>query len=146
MGLHDLAKGPEGDPVAIGQAAALAPGEAGRAGLGMRDELRDNSALADTRLADHGDELDRARCDTLVEQALEEPQVDLPADVGAAARPGEIDAKAATRCRRAKDANRLGLALERRGRQLLVLEDRFRCGVGGNPDRDAELRGDRLDP
>ena len=45
-----------------------------------------------------------------------------------------------------EDANRLGLALERRRLQLFVVEDRRRRVMGGETDRDPHLRGRRLQP
>ena len=70
LGLDDLAQRPERHPIAIRQAATLAPGELRRPSLGMSEEFGDDPALSDPWLPDHGDELDRARSDALVKEAL----------------------------------------------------------------------------
>src|SRR5205814_1880399 len=82
----------------------------------------------------------------LVEEALEEPEVDLPADIGAAASSSQIDAEAGAGAGRLEAANRFGLALEHGGRQFVVPEDRLCRVVGCKSDRDPALRGNRLDP
>ena len=53
LGLDDLAQGPEGDPVAIGQAAALAPGDQLRPVVQEGRQLSDQAALADAGGAGH---------------------------------------------------------------------------------------------
>ena len=80
VGLDDLAERPEGDPLAVRQAPALPPGDELGPGVDVGAELGDDPALAEPGLADDRDELDRVGGDGLVEDALQERQVDLPAD------------------------------------------------------------------
>ena len=80
--LQDLPERPEGDPLPVGETASLPPGRELGAGVDVGEELGHEAALAEARLPDHGHELDRARGDRLVEDALEQRQVDLPADEG----------------------------------------------------------------
>ena len=58
--LDHLAERPEGDAVAVGQAAALPPGDQVRRALDRLEELEHEPALADPRHADERDELRRA--------------------------------------------------------------------------------------
>ncbi len=78
--LQDLPERPEGDPLPVGQAAALPPGRELGAGVDVGEELGDDPALAEPRLTDDRHELDRARRDRLVEDPLEQREVDLAAD------------------------------------------------------------------
>ena len=84
------------------------------------------------------------RSDGLVEDPLEQREIDLPTDEWGVVCPGEVGAEAGPGGLRVEDANRFGLALEGGRLELGVVEDRSRGLVGGEPDRDAHLRGDRL--
>jgi hypothetical protein len=84
--------------------------------------------------------------DALLEETAQEGEVDLAADERAAMIPGDVDPEAGPRGRRMEDPDRLGLALERRRRQLVVGEDTLRRLVCGEPHRDAHLGRHRLDP
>ncbi len=57
MGLEDLTEGPERDPIAIWQAAALTPGHEVRPAVEVGAQLGDDPALAQARLADDRDQL-----------------------------------------------------------------------------------------
>jgi hypothetical protein len=61
LGLDDLAEGPEGDPFAVRQAAALAPPDQPRPLIDVVEKLGAETALADPRLADQRDQLARDR-------------------------------------------------------------------------------------
>jgi hypothetical protein len=111
LGLHDLAQRPECDSIAVREAAALAPGQGGRVGLSVGEKLGDDPTLADAGLADDGDQLNGARCDALVKEALEQTQVDLSTDVRAAIGPNQIDPKMGTGRPSVEDPDRFGLAL-----------------------------------
>ena len=78
--LDDLAERPEGDPLAVGQAAALPPAAELRLRLDVGEQLGDEPALAHARLADDRDQLHR----TLLRSPLESPDqkrlLELPAD------------------------------------------------------------------
>ncbi len=145
LGLHDLAERPERNAVTVWQAATLAPRQTGLAGLRVGEELGDDPGLPDARLADDGHELNRVRGHALVEQALEQGQVDLAADVGTVVGPGEVDAEAGARGGRLEDPNGLGLAFQDRRRELQVLEDGLRCRVCCEANRHAHLGSHRLD-
>ena len=82
MRLQDLPERPERDPLPVGQAAALPPGDELGPRVDVGEELGHDPALAEPRLADDRDELHRARGDRLVEDPLQEREVDLPADEG----------------------------------------------------------------
>ena len=72
MRLHDLAERPERDPVPVWKAAPLPPRTSSGAPVDVREELGDLARLADSGLADDGDELHRAVADRTVEEATEE--------------------------------------------------------------------------
>ena len=77
--LDDLAERPQRDPVAVGEAATLAPGDELRVGVDDSMELVDEAALADAGDADQREELRRA----LVPRPLE----GIPDDAELALRP-----------------------------------------------------------
>src|SRR6266545_7670380 len=52
LGLHDLAQGPEGDPLSIGQTAPLTPADEAGPLLDVLEELRAEPALAHAGLTD----------------------------------------------------------------------------------------------
>ena len=145
MGLDDLAERPEADPVAVRQAATLAPGEKRYAILGVGQELGHDAALSDAGLAHDRHELHRDRRHRLVEERLQQRQVDLTSDKGAVTRPGEIYAEPGHRRPGVKDSHRLGLALQFRRLELGVVEDPSRCLVGGEPHGYAHHWRNRLD-
>jgi hypothetical protein len=59
LGLDDLSERPERDPVAVGQAAPLAPAHDVRATVDLLAELPDETALSHARFGDHRDKLRR---------------------------------------------------------------------------------------
>ena len=134
------------DPIPVGQASSLPPGEARFPFLGVCEELGDDPTLPDPRLSHHGDELHRPSLTRPVEQLPEPRHFDRTTDVGRVVGSGEIDADPRERRAGMEHAHRLRLALQRGGRQLLVVEDGRGRFVRGEADRDAHLRGDRLDP
>ena len=66
--LDDLRECPEGDPLAIGQAATLSPGDHLRSGVDAGEQLADQPGLADAGLADDEGDLRRCGSGRLVEQ------------------------------------------------------------------------------
>src|SRR5262245_39957196 len=111
MRLDDLTHGPEGDALAVREASPLPPG--GQAGpvVDVAEQLTDQTALAEPRLALNHRQLDRLGRHRLVEDALEQRQVDLPADERRGVRAGEIAAEPGARRERLEHAHGLSLAL-----------------------------------
>ena len=142
--LQDLPERPERDPFPVRQAPALAPGDQVRELADGGAQLRHDARLADPRLAHHEDELRRVRGPGLVEHALQDREVDLAPDERRVVRPGEVGADPRARGLGPEDAHRLGLALQGRGFQLLVVEDGRGRLVGAESHRHPHLGGDRL--
>ena len=94
VGLQDLPQRPERDALPVGQAPSLTPGDEVGFGVDVAEELGDDPALAEPRLAHDRDELDRGRRHGLVEDALQQRQVDLAADERGVVGPGEVGAEA----------------------------------------------------
>ena len=118
LGLDDLAQCPEGDPLSIGQAAPVAPGDQVGPVVEGRAELGDEAALADPGLPHDGDELHRGL--TLrAEEGLEQHRsLVLTSDERCVGRSlGLTDT--ATGVRRAPDRNRLGFPLGGHGLERL---------------------------
>ena len=144
MGLHDLAQRPERDPLAVGQAATLPPGRELGSRVDVGEQLSDDPALPDPRLADNRHQLNRPRRDGLVEEAFQERQVDLPAHERRIMRPRQIRPEPRTRALRVEHPGRLSLPLQERRLQLLVVEHGRGRLVGRETHRDTHLRRDRL--
>jgi hypothetical protein len=113
MSLHDLAKRPERDPLAVRQTAALPPGDELRTRIDVTEELGDDPAFPEPRLARHRHELHRPRDDRLVEDRPEDREVSLTADKGCVVCTGEIRAEASAGSPGVEHPHRLGLALQR---------------------------------
>ena len=92
--LDDLAERPERDPVAVGEAAALAPGD--ELGIGLDDalELVDEPALADAGDADQREELRRALVPRPLEGVPDDAELALAADELGARLVSGVDAEA----------------------------------------------------
>ena len=106
---------------------------------------RDEAALAEARFADDRGEPDRALRDRSVEQARQAAQLLRSADEWRRAGSRQVDPESRPRRDRMEHPDRFGLALERRRRQLLVLEASLRRLPCRLADGDAHLRCDRLD-
>ena len=130
LGLDDLPQRPEGDPLAVGQAAALAPGDELGALVDVLEELGAEPALAHARLADDRHQLAGA----LLRGALERPDqqrlLELATHERSGVRAGHVRAEAGARPKRAEERERLRLALHRHRLQLLVVEHALRLPVG----------------
>ena len=111
VGLEDLAQGPERDPLAVRQAAALAPGDEAGLRVGVRAELGDEAALAHAGLAHDRDETHRVGGHALVEEALEERQIDLAANERAAVGAGDVGTETGAGRGGLEHPDRLGLSL-----------------------------------
>ena len=122
LGLDDLAQGPEGDPVAIGQAAALAPGDQLRPVVDGGGQLADEAGLADPRLPDDRDQPHGAVGQGPLEQPFEQVELGLAADEGGAGPADGLDAGAAAGAQQPPHRHRVGLALDPHRPQLLELE------------------------
>jgi hypothetical protein len=146
VGLKDLPQRPIGDALSVREASSLTPGGQVRPGIDIGTELGDDPALAEPGFAHDRDELNRARSDRLVEDAPQDREVDLAADERAVVGAGEVGAEVRPGGLRVEDPDWLSLALEDRRLQLFVVEDGRGRLVRGEPNRDAHLRGDRLDP
>jgi hypothetical protein len=121
--LDDLAQRPEGDALAIWEAAALAPvHEVGKV-VDEGEELRRQPALADAWLADDRDELDRPLPVCPAEEALEQLQLVVAPDEVAQRPPGDAVPIAAPRGGRAPDRDRSRLPFDPDRGEGLVLEE-----------------------
>ena len=109
--LDDLAERPQRDPVAVGEAAALAPGD--ELGVGVDDalELVDEPALADPGDADEREELRRALVARPLERVPDDSELALAADELGARLVRDVDAEARVRRDGRPDGDRLRLAL-----------------------------------
>ena len=142
--LHDLPERPERDALAVGHAAPLPPRDQLGTRVDVRGQLAHDATLAEPRLSHDRHELHRRRRHRLVEDPLEQCEVDLPADERGVVGPREVGAQARPWPQRVEHPHRLGLPLQRRGLELLVVEDRRGRLVRGLADRDAHLGRDRL--
>ena len=135
--LHDLAQRPEHDPLPVGQAAALAPRDQLVRKLRQRSEqLGDEPALAETRLADDRHEPGRTGGEHVVEATAQLAELRLPADKRRPARPDQIQAEARLRRQHAEGASALCLALQLGRLELLELEHVPGRLPGALPDHD----------
>lgn len=80
LGLDDLPERPEGDALAIGQGAALAPGDQPGVRLDGAAQLGDQPALPHPRLTDEGDELHGVLPDHLAIEPLQQVKLVAAAD------------------------------------------------------------------
>jgi hypothetical protein len=76
---HHLAESPERDPLAVRGRAALVPVDGLADPVDVLVELPGETALADTRLADHGHEPEASLAGGGVEQLLDQPKLRLAA-------------------------------------------------------------------
>ena len=120
--LDDLAERPQRDPVAVGEAASLAPGD--ELGVGVDDalELVDEAALADSGDADEREELRRALVPRALEGVADDAELALATDELGARLVRDVDAEARVRGDGRPDRDRLGLALRLDWRRLLVVD------------------------
>ena len=143
--LTDLPEGPEGHPLPVRQAAAVAPRDdllVVRDGLA---ELGDEPALADARHADEGDELRGAVDPDARERAEQERPLVLATDEWRGGVPRGL-AHAAHRLEGLPHRHGLGLSL-RLDRVLRAVDDQpLRRPVGRCTDEDAVDGRRRLDP
>ena len=82
VGLHDLPERPECDPLAIRQRPPLPPGHQTRPCVDVGAQLGHDPALAKAGLAHHRHQLQRVRGDRLLEDALQQREINLPANKG----------------------------------------------------------------
>ena len=80
LGLHDLPERPEADPVAVGQAPSLPPGDELGELIDVAGELTDQPRLAETRLGDDRDELGRGTGPGALEELGEHRELEVAAD------------------------------------------------------------------
>ncbi len=125
--LHDLPERPQGDAVAVCEAAALAPGD--ELGIGVDDalELVHEPALADAGDADEREELRRALVTGALERVADDPELALAADELGARLVRHVDAEARVRGDGRPDGNRLRLPLRFDGLGRFVVDS----GPGG---------------
>ena len=122
VGLDDLAERPEGDAVAVREAAALAPVHELGAVVHPGPELREQARLADARLTGDRDELDLRLADHALEGVLQQAQLAAAADERCRRRRLGVDAEAARRRKRVPGGNGIALALELERGKLLVAD------------------------
>ncbi len=92
--LDDLAERPERDPVAVREAAALAPGDELGVGLDDAVELVDEAALADAGDADEREELRRPLVPRPLEGVPDDAELALASDELGARLVRDVDAEA----------------------------------------------------
>ncbi len=143
LGLDDLAERPERDPLAVRQAAAVSPGDDVRPVVERRAQLGYEPALADARLAEHGDELHR-RLALRAEERLEQERALVLAADERRVRRGLGLADAAPRVRRAPDGDRIRLALRDDRLEGLVGDRALRRPHRRLVDEDVAHRSGRL--
>ena len=127
--LDDLPERPEGDPVAVGKAATLAPTDEPGAILDVLEELRAQPALSHPRLAHQRYELAGALLVGTLERADQRRLLELAANERYGMGAGHIRAEAGSGTERAEQRQRLRLPLHSDRRQLLVVEDALRRTV-----------------
>jgi hypothetical protein len=144
--LDDLPERPESDPLAVGQAAALAPaGEPGAVVEGG-EELGHKPALAHPRLAHDRHQLAGALLRGALEDAGQERLFELAADERGGVGTGDVRAEAGAWRERAEECERLRLSFRLHRLELLVLEDALGCAIRLLRDRDPVHRGGALQP
>jgi hypothetical protein len=137
LGLDDLPERPEGDPLPVGEAAALPPAnELPGAILEVAEELRAEPALAHPRLAHDRDQLAGALLRRALEGADQQRPLELPADERCRTHAGHVRAEAGAGGERAVEGERLGFSLHLHGLELLVVEDALGLPVRLLRDRD----------
>ena len=140
--LDDLAERPERDPVAVREAASLAPGDELRVGLDDAVELVDEAALADARDADEREELRRALVARPLERVPDDAELALAADELGARLVRDVDAEARA-CGRAP--SRPGSAPPCPSpRPARLLRSRRQCGSPGTSSRRRGCRSPAL--
>ena len=143
LGLDDLAQRPEGDALAVGQAAPVTPGGQLWPVVECGTELGDETALADPRLSDNGDELHRGLTLCAEERLEQHRQLVLAPDercVGCGL--GQTDS--APGVGGTPDLDRLRLPLRGNGVERLERDDAFRRTPRRLVDDDGAHRRGRL--
>ena len=120
--LDDLRERPERDSVAVGEAAALTPGDELGVGVGDPRQLVHEAALADPRHADEREELRRSLVTCALEGVADDAELALAADKLRARLVRDVDAEARVRCLRLPHGDRLRLALRLDGFGVLVVD------------------------
>ena len=143
--LDDLAERPERDPVTVGKAASLAPGDELRVGLDDAIQLVDKPALADSRDADEREELRRALVPRSLERVPDDAELALATDELGARLVRDVDpeARVGGGCQPHRDRLRLALRLDRSG--VVVVDGGAGRPVGRLVDDDAVDRRGTLE-
>jgi hypothetical protein len=136
LGLDDLAERPEGHALGVGRRASETEVDEVQHLVDAAEQLEDEAALADPRLADDRHELRRATAAHAVEDAEQEGQLRAAADERLARRLTDADAPTCTRGDRLPYGDRFCLALrvDRLGQP--VVDDVARRTVGRVVDED----------
>ena len=113
VGLEDLAKCPERDPVPVGQTVPPANPNELRPSIDMSDQLGHHSALPEPRFSDNRHQLHRARREGPFEHPFQQRKFDLATDERALVRPRQLGDRSRPRGLRVEHAHRLGLAPQR---------------------------------
>ena len=132
--LDDLAERPEADALAVGERAALPPGDELGVGLGDLEQLGDEAALADPGHADERDELRGLLSPRARERVGEQAALALAADERRPQPLLDVAAEARAGGDRLPDPDRLGLPL-RLDRRRLAVVDRRAAWRGTSPRR-----------
>ena len=144
--LRHLAQRPEADPVAVGEAATLPPGDQLRCCSDDLQQLGHEAALADPGHADERDELRFTLLPRTSEGVAQNIDLSLSADEGRERRQLDIAAEARPGRDCLPDDHGLRLALRVDRRRLAVLDQVRRGAIGCLTDQDAVDGRRRLDP
>ena len=145
LGLDDLPQRPECDPLPVRQAAPLPPACQLRLRLHIGEQLRDQPALAHTRLAHHRHQLHRALLRRPLERPDQQRLLQLAADQRRRVPTSDVGPEASAGRPRPPQRQRLRLPLHHHRSKLLVLEHLARGPVGLLTDRDPAHRRRSLD-
>ncbi len=110
--LDDLAERPEGNPLAVGEAAALAPAHQARPLLDVREQLGAEAGLADPRLSHHRHQLAGTLRRGPLECGDQQRPLELPAHQRRGIRPDHVGAEAGPGGERLPDRERVRLSLD----------------------------------
>ena len=120
--LHHFSERPEGDSVAVGEAAALTPGDELRIGVDDLRKLIHEPALAHSWYGDEGHELRVPLMTGALEGVPQDVELALAAHKLCAGVVSDVDAEARARSGGLPHGDRLGLSLRLDERRVLVLD------------------------
>ena len=144
LGLDDLRERPEGHAVAVGEGAALSPGDELDVLVDRPEELGDEPALADAGHADERDELWRALLAHARQRRDEQLELAAAADERRRCRLVDVDAETGAGRQRLPGADRVALPLAEDRLGVAVVDRMHGGAVGLLADEDAVQWRSRL--